>query len=99
MSGTLRRDAAISQNSALGLPVPGKVNPGSWFKVPNLFRLRLVGTGTLTVDAMDHLGTVATAVYTATANGATNQIEYPYIGDAADQIRVSVTGSLTVEVM
>lgn len=81
------------------LVISGPIASGEWVSPPSVFRLRLVGTGTLTLDARNRLGAVTTAVFTASATGATNQIEYPYAGDDASAIRATLTGSLICEVM
>lgn len=72
---------------------------GQWLSVPSIFRLRLVGTGTVTVDSRDRLGTVTTSVETYLISGATNQIEFPWLGDGAVEMRVTYPGSVTVEVL
>lgn len=75
------------------------MNAGVWTRVPSLFRLRLVGTGTVVLDSMDSLGNITLGVHTATATNATNQIEFVYAGDAAVAVRANTTGSLTVELL
>lgn len=70
-----------------------------WIDVPTIFRLRLAGTGTLIVDARDVSGTVTEGVATYVAAGATQQIEYPWLGDAAREIRLSHPSTLRVEVL
>lgn len=72
---------------------------GQWEPAPSLFRLRLVGSGSCVVDARDILGTVTANVATLTAASATNQIEFPYLGDAATEIRCTFPATLTVEVL
>lgn len=72
---------------------------GSWTPAPSLFRLRLVGTGSLVLDSRDVLGAVSSAVATFTAAAATNQIEFPYLGDAAIEMRATFPSTLTVEVL
>jgi hypothetical protein len=72
---------------------------GVWGYIPAIFRLRLAGTGTCVVDAKNALGTITTGLYTYTVTGATNQIEYPYLGDDATQMRVTLTGTCTAGVI
>ena len=72
---------------------------GEWIGVPSIFRLRLVGTGTITVDSRDRLGTITTAVETYTISSATNQIEFPWLGDGAVEMRVTYPATATVEVL
>jgi hypothetical protein len=72
---------------------------GEWISAPSIFRLRLVGTGTITVDSRDRLGTITTAVETYTISSATNQIEFPWLGDGAVEMRVTYPATATVEVL
>ena len=72
---------------------------GSWTPAPSLFRLRLVGTGSLVVDSRDALGVVSSAVATFSADAATNQIEFPYLGDSAIEMRATFPSTMTVEVL
>jgi hypothetical protein len=77
----------------------GPVASGVWITQPSVFRLRLTGTGTATMDAKDSLDNITSAVAVFTASGATDQIEFPYAGDNAVAIRFTLTGSVTVEVI
>lgn len=72
---------------------------GQWISAPSIFRLRLVGTGTITVDSRDRLGAITTAVETYTISSATNQIEFPWLGDGAVEMRVTYPATATVEVL
>lgn len=72
---------------------------GEWISAPSIFRLRLVGTGTITVDSRDRLGVITTAVETYTISSATNQIEFPWLGDGAVEMRVTYPATATVEVL
>ena len=72
---------------------------GEWISAPSIFRLRLVGTGTITVDSRDRLGAITTAVETYTISGATNQIEFPWLGDGAVEMRITYPATATVEVL
>jgi len=78
----------------------GPVTSGTWMKVPSLFRLRITGTGTLQMDSKDSLGNITLATFPLTSyTGATDTIEFPYAGDDAVTIRVTLTGTLTCEVI
>ncbi len=70
-----------------------------WMNVPSIFRIRLTGTGQIILDARNSLGeeTIAVASYDVTS--ATNQIEFPYLGDDAVEMRVTLTGSAQLEVL
>lgn len=72
---------------------------GEWISAPSIFRLRLVGTGTITVDSRDRLGVVTTGVENYFISGASNQIEFPYLGDGAVEMRVTYPSTATVEVL
>ena len=77
----------------------GGMVSSAWVKVPSIFRLRLTGTGTVTIDSKDSLGNITSAVATYTVSGATDQIEFPYAGDNAVAIRATLTGTATAEVI
>lgn len=77
----------------------GSLTSGVWFKIPSIFRLRLTGTGSVTMDSKDSLGNITTSVATYSPSGATDQIEFPYAGDDAVMIRVTLTGTATAEVI
>lgn len=72
---------------------------GEWISAPSIFRLRLIGTGTVVVDSRNRLGTITTAVDTYVISGATNQIEFPFLGDDAVEMRITYPGTATVEVL
>ena len=77
----------------------GAPSSGAWMTIPSIFRLRLTGTGTVTIDAKDSLGNITLAVASYTVSGATDQIEFPYAGDNAVAIRATLTGDATCEVI
>lgn len=77
----------------------GQMVSGVWMKVPSIFRLRLTGTGAVTIDSKDSLGNITTGVASYTVTGATDQIEFPYAGDKAVAIRATLTGTATAEVI
>jgi hypothetical protein len=72
---------------------------GTWASAPSVFRLRLTGTGTVVIDSRDALGVESLAVATFIASAATNQIEFPYLGDAAVALRATFPNTMTVEVL
>ncbi|MBU6163278.1 MAG: hypothetical protein KGO50_19370 [Myxococcales bacterium] len=76
---------------------PG-LQSGVWVPAPSIFRLRLVGTGSAVVVSRDRLG-AESSVDTYTATSATNQIEFPFLGDAATEMQVTFPSTLTVEVL
>lgn len=74
--------------------------PGAWLTPPSVFRLRITGTGTLQMDSRDSLGNITLATFPLTSyTGETDKIEFPYAGDDAVAIRVTLTGTLTCEVI
>jgi hypothetical protein len=66
---------------------------------PPFARLRLSGTGTITVDARDANGAVTPAVWSATLSGSNGTIFYPYFGSSAVAIRAAVTGNVYAEII
>lgn len=92
--------AGTSLVSGDGSFLYGPVTSGAWMKVPSLFRLRITGTGTLQMDSKDSLGNITLATFPLTSYTAeTDKIEFPYAGDDAVTIRVTLTGTLTCEVI
>lgn len=77
----------------------GSLADSVWFNPPSIFRLLLNGTGTVTLDSKDAAGTITTSVFSVTLTGAVNQIEFPYAGDGAIQIRAALTGTATAQVI
>lgn len=78
----------------------GALVSGVWVTVPSIFRLRITGTGTMQMDSRDSLGDITLAAFPLTTySGETNKIEFPYAGDNAVAIRVTLTGTVTCEVI
>lgn len=77
----------------------GALTSGEWTTIPSIFRLRLTGTGTVVMDSRDSLVVETLAVESYTVTDATDQIEFPYAGDNAVAIRVTLTGTTTAEVI
>lgn len=77
----------------------GPLQNNVWMRIPSIFRLRLTGTGTCTLDARDSLGAITLAFATYTASAATDQIEFPFAGTSAVEIRATLTGTCTAEVI
>lgn len=77
----------------------GPLQSGVWTAAPSICRLLLTGTGTITVDARNALGTITTGVASYTISGATNQIEQVYCPDDTVEVRVTLTGTATAEVL
>lgn len=76
---------------------------GTWRQLPAsgvLMRVRMTGTGTVTMDSATGdlgAGTVTTGAYTATVSG-TQTDDFAYPGDVARSIRFTLTGTAAVEV-
>lgn len=85
--------------AAINSALSSSLVSGEWKKVASLIRLRLTGTGACVVDSKNALDVESTDLFTYTVSSATNQIEYPYLGDDATHIRVTLTGDCTAEVL
>lgn len=95
-------DSTVGLSSNDGLfatNLRGAMTSGEWMTVPSIFRLRLTGTGTVTLDAQNSTGDITLGIATYTASNATDQIEFPYAGDNATMIRATLTGTTTAEVI
>ncbi|MGH6746385.1 right-handed parallel beta-helix repeat-containing protein [Novosphingobium sp.] len=68
---------------------------GEWCRPVTLQRLRLTGTGTVTIDTRNALGVTSLAVVTYVANGANNQVEFPTFPDDAVEVRVRASGAVS----
>lgn len=85
-------------------PVPALVSgacvSGQWRFALSMFRLRITGTGAVTMDSRDSLGNITlNSDGPFTASAATDQIEFPYAGDNAREIRLTFPATATVEVI
>lgn len=78
--------------------LPGPLT-SEWRRFPSLCRLLLNGTGTVTIDARNKSGTATSAVFVETITGASNAVRFPYFGDDAYEIRATLTGTATVEII
>ncbi len=76
-----------------------QVISGQWTGSPVMFKLRLMGSGTVSLDARDRLGAETIGVQVFSAINATNQIEFPYMGDDAVFFRANFPNTLAVEVL
>jgi hypothetical protein len=77
----------------------GRLVPELWRAVLPFARLRLSGTGTITIDARDASGTVTTAVWSTTLAGSNGTIFYPFFAASAVAIRAAVTGNVYAEII
>jgi hypothetical protein len=77
----------------------GRLVPGLWRAVLPFARLRLSGTGTITIDARDASGAVTTAVWSTTLAGSNGTIFYPFFAASAVAIRAAVTGNVYAEII
>ena len=64
-----------------------------------LFRLRLTGTGTCSIDAKNALGEITEDVESYAADEATNDVYFPYPGEDAVEIRARYTGTCRGEML
>lgn len=75
------------------------VTSGAWRGFPAVtMRLRMAGTGTVTMDSRNLAGTITSGVYSYSPSGSTF-VDYAYPGDDADAIRITLTGTATCEVI
>lgn len=90
---------SLSANLAAELAALYLLTSGEWSKAPSIFRLRLTGTGSVVIDSRDKLGAIASNIATYVLSSATNQIEFPYLGDVASDIRATFGPGITVEIL
>lgn len=81
------------------LNIYSKIKNAEWRYIPSIFRLCMSGSGTLTIDAKNPAGVETLAVFTQTLSGANGEIMFPFVGNDTAQIRISLTGTLTGEVL
>lgn len=81
--------------------LPGPMIAGVWEPFTGLPRLRLSGTGTVTIDAntaVNGTGTTTAAVFTASPAGSTT-IAFPFFGTDAVAVRATYTGTALAEII
>ena len=76
----------------------GRLNSGAWVNCPTTLKLRLNGTGTLILDARSPDDIINYGVGYLSIYGADNQAEFLYPGEAT-QVRVTLSGTLTAEIL
>jgi hypothetical protein len=98
---TTDRTVPMRQDSVSGaIPgVNGLAVAGAWMRPSIPLRIRIVGTGTLSMDARDAAGTVTLAVFSVSYAMAADAVEWPYPGDTARQVRFIFPPTMTVEVL
>lgn len=89
----------IEVSAGEGGAILGSLISGQWFNPTSIFRLLCNGTGSITLDSKDASGAITTGVFSVTLSAAVNQIEFPYAGDGAIQIRATLTGTATAKVI
>ena len=72
---------------------------GEWRAAPGIFKLSLVGTGTVVLDSRNQAGVVTLQVESFTHGSMTEEIVFPYAGDDAVDIRLTFPSTLTVEIL
>jgi len=72
---------------------------GVWRPFTGLPRLLLNGTGTITIDARNNAGTVTTGVFSQTVSSASDLVAFPYFGDDAIEVRATLGGTATAEII
>ena len=79
---------------------PGVLVANTWKAFTGLPRLKLTGSGTVSIDAntaTDGSGTTTSAVYTATVT--TTTIAFPFFGNDAVAVRATYTGTAAAEII
>lgn len=98
-SGVLRRTVpSVTYGTSFG---PGPLTSGVWKPFTGLPRLKLTGTGTVTIDAntaVNGTGTTTAAVFTASPAGSTT-IAFPFFGTDAVAVRATYTGTALAEII
>jgi hypothetical protein len=85
----------------MGMFGTGALPSGVWVGFTGLPRLKLGGTGTVSIDTntkLDGSGTTTTGVFTATTSGTTT-IAFPFFGNDAVAVRATLTGTATAEII
>ena len=88
---------AVDQTQAVSSG--GVLQSNVWASIPSISRLRVVGTGALSIDSRSRGGVVSASVFTGNYGNTPETIEFPYYGDAAIEIRATFPATLTVEVI
>jgi hypothetical protein len=81
------------------LNIYSKIKSGEWRYCPPIFKIYISGTGTITINAKNPAGAINAAVYSAALTGASGEVLYPFIGADASQMQITLTGTLTGEVI
>ena len=82
-----------------GASMYGALANGVWHAIPSIWRLRLTGTGTVTLDSVDSLGNVTSAFDSYSVAGATDDVEFPFAGTNAVAVRATLLGAVTAEII
>lgn len=77
----------------------GRLVPGWWKTITGVPRLRLSGTGTVSIDVRDYAGTVTTNFWSSTLTSATGQIVENFIEADTVAVRITATGNLIAEII
>jgi hypothetical protein len=98
MFAQLRRDAPELFDGARADAVPGPLVPGVWRPVTGINRLRLNGTGTVTIEARDAAGNPAAPPWSRTITNAVDLTRYAFFGAAAVAVCATTTGNAYAEI-
>lgn len=97
--GALDQALADSRTAASVAASKYAITAGSWWRVPTISRLRITGTGSLSINSRNGAGAVTSSVFSGNYSGANGKIEFPYYGDEAVEILATFPNTLTVEVI
>lgn len=81
------------------LNIYSRITSGEWRYAPPIFKIYISGTGTITIDAKNPAGTITTAAYTNTLTSANGEVLFPFVGNDTTQMLITLTGTLTGEVI
>lgn len=91
-------DAAGGDPTARLASRGGPLTSGVWYKLPSIYKIILGGTGSVSFDTKTAAGAITTGVISYTA-GTDASVQYFYFGDTAYQVRATLGGTATAEIV
>jgi len=91
--------AVISGDNRAKVPTVGALTSEEWFPVEPVVRIRIVGSGALTIDSKNRDGDVFEDIFNSSYSNTDEAIEFIYPGDSGVYIRATFPSTLTVEVI
>lgn len=96
---TLSAAPPLRSEIAVDYEVRSGITAGVWYPVPTVFRLRIAGSGTITLDSRTASGVETSSVVSYSGTNDDNQIEFPYLGDDVTHVRASFPSTLFAEIL